>query len=263
MAEGRLKTVWEYHRENRIPYPENKPDWVEYAMWYQLCDRIAVYMKKAEGATAIIREFSEHTAAFYEHTANRFLEGHIRATTRDAEQGMPLEAIAEMNCAQPNDPVCVAKWVRDLSPSQSPLPEFRGKEPYPGSGDTTAEIEYFGFKPSRDCSDLTVIRQRLARYLELWRRYPDDLSRVDMREWVILLSDCPWVRLQGLDPTTCEKIMAEVSDLRRKSSHDIPDGKTSIGRYLERRRQAKAAFLSGDWNEAMCLVRTSFYAPVN
>ena len=84
-------------------------------------------------------------AAFYGRMANRFLEGHIRAAIRDAEHGMPPEAVAVTNGAEPNDPVCVAKWVWDRSPSQSPLPEFCEKEPYPGLGDICVEMKYFGY----------------------------------------------------------------------------------------------------------------------
>ncbi len=262
MAEGNLKTVWEYHRENRIPYPENKPDWVEYAMWYQLCDTMNGYVKNAEGAkTAPTREFSYHMAVFYEHTANRFLEGHIRAAIRDAEQGMPPEAIAETNGAGPNDPVCVAKWVWDRSPSQSPLPEFCGKEPYSGPGDTSAEMKYFGYERIGEHTDPVVIRHRMDRCLELWHRFPDDLSLVEMREWVILNADCPWVWLRKFDRETSDEMMAQIAVLRRDSSRHVSDGKPEVGRYLERRRKAKAAFLGDDWQEAMHLVNYSHYRP--
>jgi hypothetical protein len=260
MAEGNLKTVWEHHRENRIPYPENKPDWVEYAMWYRLCDTMNGYVKSAEGSkTAITREFSDYMAAFYGRRANRFLEGHIRAAILEAEQGMPPEAIAETNGVGPNDPVCVAKWIWDNSPSQSPLPEFCGKEPYSGSGDTCAEMKYFGYEQIGEHTDPAVIRQRMDRCLKLWRRFPDDLSLVEMREWVILKADCPWVWLRKLDRETSDELMAEVAILRRESSCQISDGKTNIGRYLELRRKAKAAFLRGDWQEAMRLVNNSPY----
>jgi len=262
MAEGRLKTIWEHHRENRIPYPEKKPDWVEYAMWYKLCDTMNGYVKKAEEAKKpMIREFSNHMAAFYEHIANRFLEGHVRAAIRDAEQGMPPEAIAETRGAEVNDPVSVAKWVWDRSASKSPLPEFRGKEPYSGQGDTTAEMKYFGYERFGEDTDPDVVRSRMDRCLALCRRYPDDLSLVEMREWVILNADCPWVWLGKFDRETSDETMTEIAVLRRQTSHHIPDGKTEVGRYLEQRRKAKAAFLGGDWQEAMRLVNYSHYPP--
>lgn len=264
MAEGRLKTMWEQFRENRIPYPENKPDWVEYAMWYRLCDQMVAYAKKAEVAkTMIERGFCDHMVAFYGRLANRFLEGHIRAAIRDAERGMPPEAVAEMNGVGPNDPVCVARWVWDCSPSQSPLPEFRAKAPYSGMGDTCAEMEYFGYERISDSTDAAIVRQRLERCLELWRRYSADLSRVEMRECVILQSDCPWVWLERIDPRVSLEQQDEVFALRRQSCHGNDDGKTVIGQYLDRRRKAKAAFLAGDWNEAMLLVSSSCYAPVD
>lgn len=263
MAEGNLKTVWEHHRENRIPYPESKPDWVEYAIWYKLCDTMNSYIKSAEGAkTAPIREFSYHMAMFYEHIANRFLEGHIRAAIRDAERGMPPEAIAETKGTGPNDPACVTKWVWDRSPSQSPLPEFCGREPYSGPGDSSAEMKYFGFERTSEHTDPAVIRQRMDRCLDLWRRLPDDLSLVEMREWVILNADCPWVWLEKLDRETADEMMAEIVALRRHTSQRSPDGKSKVGRYLEQRRKAKAAFLGGDWTEAMRLVNSSHYCPL-
>jgi hypothetical protein len=255
VAEGMLKTIWEHHRENRIPYPENKLDWVEYAIWYKWCDTMNGYVKSAAGAkTVIVREFSNHMAAFYKHMANRFLEGHIRTAIRDAEHGMPPEAIALANGAGPNDPVCVAKWVWDRSPSQSLLPEFHGREPYSGPGDTCVEMNYFGYKRISEHTDPSVIRQRMERYLELCRRFPDDLSLVEMREWVILGADCPWVWLEKFDRETCDAMVAEIAVLRKESSSHISDGKTEIGRRLERRGKAKTAFLRNDSQEAMRLV---------
>jgi hypothetical protein len=262
MAEGKLKTVWEHYRENRIPYPENKPDWIEYALWYRLCDQMDVFAKAAANAKSRPgREHSGYMAAFYGRLANRFLEGHIRAAIRDVERGMPPEAVAEMNGAGPNDPVCLARWVWDFSPSQSPLPEFRAKAPYPGMGDTRAEMEYFGYERISDSTDAAVIRQRAGRCLELWRRDPDDLSRVEMREWVILQSDCPWVWLTKIDPKAGVEMLAEVPALRKTRSHHISDGKTAVGRYLERRRKAKAALFAGDWSEPRRLASNSCYSP--
>lgn len=262
MAEGNLKTAWEHHRENRIPYPENKPDWVEYALWYRLCDQMIAYVKRGEGAkNGIQRGFCHHMAAFYGHLANQFLEGHIRAAIRDAEQGMPPEAVAEMSGAGPNDPICLAKWVWDRSASRSPLPEFRGKEPHSGSGDICEEMKYLGYERISDRTDLAVIQQRMDRCLELWRRNPDDLSRVELRELVILRSDCPWVWLERFDPTGNSDLLDEVGALYRLP-RGVEDGKTVIGRYLDRRRKAKVALLAGRWNEAMRLVSNRRYAPV-
>ena len=83
-----------------------------------------------------------------------------------------------------------------------------------------------------------------------------------MREWVILNADYPWVWMEKLDRETSDEMMAEIEALRRQTSQHISDGKTEVGRYVEQRRKAKAAFLGGDWQEAVRLVSYSHYHPV-
>jgi hypothetical protein len=101
----------------------------------------------------------------------------------------------------------------------------------------------------------------MDRCLELWHRFPDDLSFVEMRERVILDYDRPWDWLRETDSETADEMAGVMVIVRRERSGRIHDGMTEIGRYMERRRKAKAAFLAGDWQEAMRLVINGHYRP--